>query len=413
MESYDKSLNILFIPGILITTIGLFLPIIADKGIMFLKDFNVFGISYLYIFIAIIVINILINFTSKRKWIMLASFIQLFFVLSIPFLRNQWKQVYRAKFFLYFFKKATFGWYFLAIGSVFLVVYAFKLFSKKKTVPYLFVTPTLVGVCFLTFFPAIFAIFISFRKWNLLVPVKPFVGLSNYAQAITDEYFLRSLWTSFKYALGVVPSRIVFGFLFAYLIYSIPKFKSFFRVVYFLPFVTSTVAVSVIWKWIYHPYYGLANYFISLFGMKPINWLGNPSIAIWAVAAVSVWRSLGYDIIIFLSGINDIPETVLEASQIDGATRWQQFWKIIVPLIKPSLILIFITSTISAIQVFTEIYMMTGGSADTKTAVYYIWEYGFTRLQMGYACAMSMILFGIILIISLIQMRVTNLLEEE
>lgn len=148
MESYDKSLNILFIPGILITTIGLFLPIIADKGIMFLKDFNVFGISYLYIFIAIIVINILINFTSKRKWIMLASFIQLFFVLSIPFLRNQWKQVYRAKFFLYFFKKATFGWYFLAIGSVFLVVYAFKLFSKKKTVPYLFVTPTLVVFVF-------------------------------------------------------------------------------------------------------------------------------------------------------------------------------------------------------------------------------------------------------------------------
>ena len=140
---------------------------------------------------------------------------------------------------------------------------------------------------------------------------------------------------------------------------------------------------------IYHPYYGLANYEVSLFGMNPIDWLGNPSIAIWAVAAVSVWRSLGYDIIIFLSGLNDIPDTVLEASQIDGATRWQQFWKIIVPLIKPSLVLIFITSTISAIQVFTEIYMMTGGNADTKTAVYYIWEYGFSRLQMGYACAMS------------------------
>jgi ABC-type sugar transport systems, permease components len=110
-------------------------------------------------------------------------------VLSLPFLRNQWKQVYRAKFILYFFKKASFGWYFLAIGSIFLLIYAFKLYSKKKTIPYLFVTPTLAGVGFLTFFPAIFAIFISFRKWNLLVPVKPFVGLSNYAQAITDEYF--------------------------------------------------------------------------------------------------------------------------------------------------------------------------------------------------------------------------------
>ncbi len=115
--------------------------------------------------------------------------------------------------------------------------------------------------------------------------------------------FLRSLWISFKYALGVVPSRIIFGFIFAYLIYSIPKFKSFFLGLFiFLPVVTSTVAVSVIWKWIYHPYYGLANYVVSLFGMNPIDWLGNPSIAIWAVAAVSVWRSLGYDIIIFLSG---------------------------------------------------------------------------------------------------------------
>jgi len=124
-------------------------------------------------------------------------------------------------------------------------------------------------------------------------------------------------------------------------------------------------------------------------------------------------EGIGYDVIIFLAGLNAISESVIEASEIDGATRWQKLRYIITPLMRPSLVLIFITSTIGAIQVFSEIYMMTGGNADTKTAVFYIWEYGFTRLNMGYASAMSMIFFGIILIITLIQMRVTKLLKEE
>jgi len=122
---------------------------------------------------------------------------------------------------------------------------------------------------------------------------------------------------------------------------------------------------------------------------------------------------VGYDIIIFLAGLNDIPRTTVEASQIDGANGWQRLRYILIPLMKPSLVFVFITSTIGAIQVFSEIYMMTGGNAETKTAVYYIWEYGFSRLQMGYASTMSLILFAIILTISLIQMRVTRLLKEE
>ncbi|MDO7977509.1 carbohydrate ABC transporter permease [Oceanotoga teriensis] len=413
MKLFNKNLNILYIPGILITFIGMFLPIIADKKIMFLKDFNFLGLSFIYVFLALIIANIIINFTKKRKLIMIVSFLQLFFVMYLPFLVKQWKYAHRAKFVLNFFEKANFGWYFLLIGSIFLIIYSFKLFSKKQTIPYMFITPMVFGVSFLTFFPAIFAVIISFRKWNILIPNKPFIGLDNFVKAFTDEYFLNSLWISFKYALAVIPTKIIISFLFAYLIYSLPKFKGFFRVVYFLPTVTSVVAVSVIWNWIYHPYYGLANYIIGLFGMKPVDWLGDPSIAIWAVAAVSIWRGLGYDIIIFLSGLNDIPEAILEASEIDGATRWQKFWKIIIPQVKPSLILIFITSTIGAIQVFSEIYMMTGGNADTKTAVYYIWEYGFSRLQMGYASAMSLILFAIILTITLIQMRVTKLLKED
>jgi multiple sugar transport system permease protein len=270
----------------------------------------------------------------------------------------------------------------------------------------------LAGVCFLTFLPAIFAVFISLRKWSIVVPNKPFVGLANFERAVSDAYWWRSLWISFKYAIGVIPIKIIAAYFFALLIYTIPKFKSLFRTVYFLPVVTSTVAIAVIWNWIYHPYYGLANYLLKIFGLPPADWLGDPRLAIWSVALVSAWHGIGYDVIIFLAGLNGIPKTVLEAAMVDGATRWQRLRYIITPLMKPSLVFVLITSTISAVQVFTQIYMMTGGGANTKTAVYYIWEHGFGKLQMGYASALSLILFAIILVITLIQIRVTKFMKE-
>ncbi|MEA2066071.1 MAG: sugar ABC transporter permease [Thermotogota bacterium] len=406
--------KMMIIAGLFLIVISFFLPYASGNVTYRVTDFSFWGtINLLTVYVILLALFVLF-FLIKRIAFLLAAAVSLFTLnITIIFMRTEWQDVLRSKFFFDFFKIGSFGWWISLIGSAFILIAVVRLIPDKKRAPYLFILPAICGVFFLTFFPAMFAFFISFHRWNILVPNKPFVGLANFKKAFSDEYFLRSLWISFKYAIGVIPTKIVISFFFALLIYSIPKFKSVFRVIYFLPAVTSVVAISVIWNWIYHPYYGVANYLISLFGFDPIDWLGNPDIAIWSVVLVSVWRSVGYSIIIFLAGLNNIPRTILEASDIDGASRWQKVKNIIIPLMKPSLVFVFITSTIGAIQVFTEIYMMTGGNADTKTAVFYIWQTGFNKLQMGYASSMSIVLFGIILVITLIQMRVTRIFKED
>mgnify|MGYP000856653345 FL=1 len=405
--------KVVFFTGILMIALSLFLPFASGKESLMAWNFSLAGISLPFIIIPLALVCIA-AFTFRKVFLTLSLSLALLLLdLILLFSKEQWKPALKSKFFLDFLKVAGVGWYLLAAGASLIIVVSITLFRDRKRAPYLFLLPMLAGIGFLTFFPALFALFIRFRRWNILIVNKPFVGLANFEKAFSDEYFWRSIWISFKYALGVIPAKILIAFFFAFLIYAIPKFKGFFRVVYFLPTVTSVVAVSVIWNWIYNPYYGVSNYVLSVIGVPPVNWLGNPKTAIWAVAAVAVWRGVGYDIVIFLAGLNDIPKTTVEASQIDGANGWQRLRHILIPLMKPSLVFVFITSTIGAIQVFSEIYMMTGGNAETKTAVYYIWEYGFSRLQMGYASTMSLILFAIILTISLIQMRATRLLKEE
>ncbi len=413
MELNKKSqLKAIF--GFIIIVAGFFFPVTMGERPIFIWEFSfLFNVNMAIIFGVFAVLTFVFTIMRRANWLLSAVICDLILVLSFVFMQGTWKESVPSKFYLHFFRAASIGWYLLLIGVVLVLIVTLRSLPKKKVAPYLFIMPMLIGIGFLTFFPAIFAVYVSFRKWNIMVPKKPFVGFDNYIKAFQDKYFWDSLLISFKYAIVVIPSKMILAYFFALLIYAIPKFKSFFRVVYFLPTVTSVIAVSVIWSWIYHPSFGLANYILEMFRLPTVDWLGEPNIAIFSVAIVSIWKGIGYDVIIFLAGLNAISESVIEASEIDGATRWQKLRYIITPLMRPSLVLIFITSTIGAIQVFSEIYMMTGGNADTKTAVFYIWEYGFTRLNMGYASAMSMIFFGIILIITLIQMRVTKLLKEE
>lgn len=414
MKNKYRNFEILLYISTLMVFVGMFSPIVSGKKDLFLNDFNYFNTMSLTVMISVAcALTIFFSFKKKYSWMLSSVLCTLALVFSVFFMKDQWNGALRSKFLLDFFKCASAGWYLMFTGSILSLISLIKLLPSKKTAPYLFILPMVSGVFFLTFFPAAFAVFVSFRRWNILIPKKPFIGFDNYIKVFEDEYFWQSLWISFKYALAVIPTKIILSYIFALLIFAIPKFKGVFRVVYFLPTVTSVVAVSVIWNWIYHPYFGLANYTLSVLGIPAVDWLGDPNVAIWSVAFVSIWRGLGYSIIIFLAGLNNIPKPILEASEIDGANRWNKLRHIITPLMKPSLVLIFITSTIGAIQVFSEIYMMTGGDADTKTAVYYIWEYGFSRLRMGYASAMSLIFFGIILIITFIQMRVTRLFKED
>jgi multiple sugar transport system permease protein len=405
----------LFFSGVFLVVLSFFFPFLTSaKGALTFFDFSIFssvGISYL--FFPIFTLSVLFYSLKRYKISFSFSIIAFFLSLSVFFMRTQWVSLYKTKYFIDFFKIAGAGWILLTLGTGLSVIAVISMFRDRRRAPYLFIIPMLVGVSFLTFFPAGFAVFVSFQKWNILLPRKPFVGWDNFVKAFTDVYFWNSVWISFKYALIVIPMKLILAYTFALMINAVPKFKGLFRVIYFLPTVTSVVAVSVIWTWIFNSYYGFANYLLSLFGIPAVDWLGNSSTAIWAVAIVSIWRGVGYDIIIFLAGLNGISQAVIEASRIDGATRWQRLRYIITPLMKPSLVFVLITSTIGAIQVFSEIYMMTGGIADTKTAVYYIWEYGFSRLQMGYASAMSLIFFLIILTITLVQTKITKVMKEE
>ncbi len=414
MKRNFKKYDILLYVSIAVTVLGMFFPVVSGKKNIFINEFKYFEFVSLAVMISVTsALSAFFMIKRKYAWLLSSVLCTLILVISVFFMKDQWNIAMKGKFYLDFFKCISSGWILMFAGTLISLFCTIKLLPSKKVAPYLFIMPMVCGVFFLTFFPAAFAVFVSFRRWNILVPKKPFIGFDNYIKAFEDEYFWKSLWISFKYALAVIPTKIILSYIFALLIYSIPKFKSVFRVVYFLPTVTSVVAVSVIWNWIYHPYFGLANYALSVFGIASVDWLGDPNVAIWSVAFVSIWRGLGYDIIIFLAGLNNISKPVLEASEIDGASRWARLRHIITPLMKPSLVLIFITSTIGAIQVFSEIYMMTGGNADTKTAVYYIWDYGFSRLRMGYASAMSLIFFGIILAITFVQMKVTHLFKED
>jgi multiple sugar transport system permease protein len=191
------------------------------------------------------------------------------------------------------------------------------------------------------------------------------------------------------------------------------RLSAFYQTIYFLPVITPMVPMAIAWKWIYDYNYGILNYALSLVGVKPVAWLTDPEIALWALIIMSVWKVLGYNLILFLVGIRNIPETYLEAASLDGATSWQRFRYITLPLLKPILLYVLVTATINAFSVFTQVYVMTLGSQAApgqavRVLVFDIWQNGFQYLKMGYASAEAVILTFIVLGLTLIQFRLAR-----
>jgi multiple sugar transport system permease protein len=291
-----------------------------------------------------------------------------------------------------------------------------KVISKKK-VPYLFILPALLFFAGIYIFPVFFGLEISLTKWDLISPNRQFIGLKNYINLISEPLFIKSLRNTLYYIILTIPATIVFSLTLALMLCSqFIKFKPFFRVIYFIPVITSWVAISFIWKWLYQPSYGLINYFLSLIGIPPQGWLSSLSQAMPAIAITSIWKMLGFDMVIFIAGLQAIPRTFYEAAEIDGANRLQQFLKITLPLLNPTLVFILITSMISSFQVFVPVFVMTqdpggqpGGPLNsTRVIVYHLYSIAFRELKMGYAAAISFVLFGIILVVSLLQLKVLH-----
>jgi multiple sugar transport system permease protein len=271
---------------------------------------------------------------------------------------------------------------------------------------FLFILPTFLGLA-LVITSVVGGLVISLTQWDILTP-PAWVGLGNYrTMFVDDDKFTISLANTFYYSLGVVPLGTLLSLLAAVVMNQGIKGQSFFRTLYFLPTVCSGIAIALLWAWLYNSQFGLINYLLQGIGFPRISWLGDKHYAMPAVIFMSIWRNLGYNMVLFLAGLQGIPHEYYEAARMDGASRWQNFRYITVPLLSPTTFLVLILSMIGSFQVFEATYVMTQGGPNyaTYTMVLYIFYQGFQWFRMGYASALAYLLFAIILILTLIQLR--------
>ncbi len=301
--------------------------------------------------------------------------------------------------------------------------------TKWKISPYLYLLPAFLLLFAFKLLPVLMSFVISFYKWTI-VGTGEFIGLTNYQTLVNDPKFWQSMTNTLWLVVFVVPSSIVFSLFFATLLNQIKALKSLFRIVYFMPFVTSLVAVSIVWKIIFNEQTGLANSMLGWIGIAPQGWLnqsrgifdlffsgmgitlpqwaGGPSQALFAIIIMTIWKGLGYNTIIYLAGLQNIPKDYYEAADIDGAGKMKQFWRITLPLVSPTTYYVLMMTTIVTFQAFAQIYLMTdkgGPSGTTNLIVYYIYERGFDAQEMGYASAITLVLFIIVLTLTLAQKK--------
>lgn len=307
-----------------------------------------------------------------------------------------------------------------------------KRYWRETLEAYCYLLPAFVILGMFSFYPVVKSIYMSFFDWSLLRDTQYFVGMENYQKILSDKVFIQAIQNTLRYVVGYVPFSIGLALIVAVLLNSKIRFRGTLRLAYFLPWVTSSVAISMVWRWIYNQHYGLLNMmlaglarfvnnfvsFVSFGTLTDIwhftgpNWLMDPKWTIINIVIISVWKSMGYNIVIFLAGLQNVPNELYEAAEVDGASPWQSFWKITLPLISPTTFFISIISIIGSFKLFTEIYVLYTGRPGPlnsgMTIVYYVYRMAFERYRMGYASAAAYILFGIIFIFTLIQMAASK-----
>lgn len=256
-------------------------------------------------------------------------------------------------------------------------------------------------------YPVGYSLYLSFTKYDPLAGVTPqFIGLSNYIEIVNDPTFWQAVKNTVIFVVGTIPVTTAIAIVLAVFLNQKIKFRSFFRASYFVPVMTSVVVISTIFTYIYSPY-GLLNSLLSLFGIPGQNWLLNANFALPAIMAMMVWASFGYYTVLFLAGLQNIPEEIYESAAIDGANTVQKFFRITLPLLRPMLIFALVINTIRSFQIFSQIFVMTQGGplGSTRTIVYYLYNMGFQKFRMGYASGIAYLLFLLILVFSVIQMK--------
>jgi multiple sugar transport system permease protein len=272
---------------------------------------------------------------------------------------------------------------------------------------YLFLLPNIVGFLVFTLIAVLASAGIALTNWDI-ISTPDFVGLRNFERLLGDESFLKVLWNTTAFTVASVAGSMLLSLGVALAMNTAIRGIVVFRTAYYLPVVTSSVAVAVVWTWFYNPDFGPLNYYLTALGFRPPQWLGSPEWALPAVIIVSVWKAIGYDMIIWLAGLQGIPQHLYEAAAIDGAGRWRRFTAITLPMLTPTTFFVLVISLIRAFQVFDIVQVMTdGGPADaTRTMVLFIYDQGFRYLKMGYAAAVAWTLFVIIFLITIVQWRI-------
>jgi multiple sugar transport system permease protein len=272
---------------------------------------------------------------------------------------------------------------------------------------YLFITPSLVHLLVFVIGLMFASAVISLYRWDLLTPAE-FVGLRNYYDLVRDPQMWNAMRNTIYFCLLTIPTGIALSLALAIAVNTKLRGMVFFRSAYFLPFIVSMVAVAVIWRWLYNFDFGLLNWLIGLVGFEKVDWLGNPATAMPAVAIMFVWKSLGWNMTLFLAGLQGIPAHLYEAAALDGANRWQQFRYITWPLLSPTTFFVTVTTLIGNFQVFDAIYLMTRGGPGKSTEVYnyYLYNQAFVFFNMGYAAAMAWVLCLILGVLIYVQFRV-------
>jgi putative chitobiose transport system permease protein len=278
---------------------------------------------------------------------------------------------------------------------------------QNKMVPYCFLMPAFLVLAIFFFIPFFQTFLLSFQDYSIDIYKPSFVFFKNYTQILSSPVFLKTILNTFYFLILCVPFLVVFPLFLAILINEKIRGKTIYKLLIYLPVVVSIVVVALAFKWLYAPS-GLLNYFIGLFGLKQIGWLTDPNVAMVSVALVTIFKGIGYYMMIYLAALMGVPKDLYEATEIDGASAWEKHTTVTIPHIMPVIALVSTISSISALKVFVEIYVMTrGGPLDsTKTIVYYIYEKAFENLDLGIASAASVVLLVIVLVFSMLNIFV-------
>lgn len=257
------------------------------------------------------------------------------------------------------------------------------------------------------FYPFANALIISFREYNVVSPVKPFVGLDNYEKIFNNAVFRAAIANSFYYGVVTTIVGLIVSLAVALLINGLPRFKDAFRAIFFLPQITNAIAVAMVWGWLYQPVYGFFNEVLKLFGLPVIGWLTSPQYAMPSLMVMGIWGGVGMSVVVLMAGLAGIPGVYREACMIDGGNRWHIFRYVTLPLLQPTLVFILVTGFMGAFELFSSVFVLTQGGPLNRTYVlaYYIYRRAFVDLKMGEASAAGFVMFILVLAITIIQLR--------